>query len=247
MTGHWSAGLRDPLFGLVALTALLCPLFVSAQEQPPTQFRSRVVLVPIDVRVVDRDGNPVTDLRREEFTILEDGAPQEVVHFSPRAFTAVEPARESVPPVRRGPGLEETPANARTFLIHLGRGRLEAPANGVRGMIDFVKTRVLPQDFIAVQACGRATDFTTDHAAIIRLLERYKERHESIEAHLDHWFDKKGLAYALGVMEPSRTALLEIDRLHESRRLRLRGGPAVVGGAADPVSLPGGPGTMVSF
>lgn len=37
--------------------------------------------VTLDVRVVDRNGRPINGLRQSDFTILEDGAPQEITSF----------------------------------------------------------------------------------------------------------------------------------------------------------------------
>src|SRR5512143_2837876 len=53
-----------------------------APAQIPGAFRSSITLVPVDVRVVDREGRPVTDLRQQDFAILEDGVRQEIAHFS---------------------------------------------------------------------------------------------------------------------------------------------------------------------
>ena len=37
--------------------------------------------VTLDVRVVDRNGRPINGLKQSDFTILEDGAPQEITSF----------------------------------------------------------------------------------------------------------------------------------------------------------------------
>ena len=50
-------------------------------QQVPT-FRSSITAVPIDVRVIDKDGKPIADLRQEDFTVLEDGVPQTIAHFA---------------------------------------------------------------------------------------------------------------------------------------------------------------------
>jgi hypothetical protein len=47
-----------------AAVALLSLMMTPAQQAPPT-IRSRTTLVPVDVRVVDAKGNPITDLKRE--------------------------------------------------------------------------------------------------------------------------------------------------------------------------------------
>lgn len=45
-------------------------------------FRSGVDLATFGVTVVDRKGNPVTDLTRDDFAVLEDGQPQELRYFA---------------------------------------------------------------------------------------------------------------------------------------------------------------------
>ena len=46
-------------------------------QQPPT-FRSGTQVVEVDVRVFDKDGHFVTDLKPEEIELTEDGAPQKI-------------------------------------------------------------------------------------------------------------------------------------------------------------------------
>lgn len=45
------------------------------------RFRAEVDLVNIAVMVMDRQGNFISDLKADDFTLFEDGAPQEVTHF----------------------------------------------------------------------------------------------------------------------------------------------------------------------
>ena len=65
--------------GIVLAVLLLAP--ASVQGQQPL-FTSRIDLVHLGVTVVDREGNLVTDLTRDDFEVLEDGRPQEVRYFS---------------------------------------------------------------------------------------------------------------------------------------------------------------------
>ena len=44
-------------------------------------FRSKTELVLVNVTVRDKNGNPVRDLKREDFTLLEDNKPQQVISF----------------------------------------------------------------------------------------------------------------------------------------------------------------------
>ncbi|HKP47868.1 MAG TPA: VWA domain-containing protein, partial [Pyrinomonadaceae bacterium] len=58
-----------------------------AKPQSPTDDRDQVVrittnLVQVDATVVDRSGKQITDLKPEDFEILEDGRPQPISNFS---------------------------------------------------------------------------------------------------------------------------------------------------------------------
>ena len=94
-------------------------------------------------------------------------------------------------------------------MIVLGRGRLQPPAKGVDGMLHFVRERLLPQDQVAVLAWNRATDFTTDHSQVADMLERFKKRHEAIEAALAMHFS--GLAAIYGSPEIPARIQTDID------------------------------------
>jgi hypothetical protein len=54
--------------------------------------------VPVDVRVVDSKGDPVTDLKKEDFTVTEDGIPQQVRLFDPGSAKAGKSAAASESP-----------------------------------------------------------------------------------------------------------------------------------------------------
>jgi VWFA-related protein len=57
----------------------------------PAQFGEQVTvrLVEVPVRVADAAGNAIVRLPREEFTLLEDGVPQEITHFYEVADSAI--------------------------------------------------------------------------------------------------------------------------------------------------------------
>jgi Ca-activated chloride channel family protein len=60
---------------------LLLVLAAPVGAQVPT-FASRASLVVLSASAVDDHGRPVTNLERHEFTVLEDGRPQPILHFS---------------------------------------------------------------------------------------------------------------------------------------------------------------------
>ena len=183
---------------------LLSGAVVLGQQPPqaPASIRVRVAMVPVDVRIVDRQGNPVTDLKQEDFTLLEDGVPQDIRHFSTQALAADPAARDSALLPRRAPGADVTAANKRVFLVMLGRGRHQAVVGGVDALSAFVRERLLPQDRIALMAWNRATDFTTDHALIARTVARYGEAAEAIETDLKAWFSGLRAIYGSKTIPP---------------------------------------------
>ena len=161
----------------------------SGQTRVPGTFRSNVTMVPLDVRVVDQRGEPITDLQAADFTVLEDGVRQEIRQFSRLELTAA-PAVAGQGPTFRTPAEtnDASPQSHRVFLIVLGRGRLQGPSKGLDALIQFVEARLLPQDQVAVLAYNRATDFTTDRRPILEVLSRFRSGNDRIESKLEHWY-----------------------------------------------------------
>ncbi len=54
-------------------------------SSPETVIRSSVRLVQVSVVVEDKKGNPVTDLKQEDFTLLDEGKAQPIAFFNPPA------------------------------------------------------------------------------------------------------------------------------------------------------------------
>ena len=184
----------------------------SRPQQPPAgSFRSRITIVPLDVRVIDRNGAPITDLTREEFSIVEDGVPQTISQFQIQALSAdtVVPAEPLA--LRKATTASLAPQNHRVFLVVLGRGRLQEPSKNLDALIGFIRTRLLPQDYVAVLAYNRATDFTIDHDVAARAVERFRATHEQIEAGLRQHFS--GLQAVYGSKDIPPYIQAQIDDL----------------------------------
>ena len=189
-----------PLFLPVAAIAAILTASLAAQQPPPqTQkppvFRAGTALVPVDVRVLDRDGKPVTDLTPEEFVVLENGVAQRITHFGTHAFTPGEPTPNSRPTPRAGGAQLVGPENRRVFLVVLGRGRLQEPSKAMDALLTFVRDRLLPQDYVAVLAWNRATAFSQDHTVATSLIRRFREQHYDIEMMLTNQFGGLGAIY----------------------------------------------------
>ncbi len=205
---------RSPVAASAAGAWLLIVIAGAVSGRTQQVFRTGTTLVPIDLHAVDRDGKPVTDLTLGDFTILEDGVPQTIRHFAKQELTAGANGSEAAVSVAASPLTDPSappPQTSRVFLIVLGRGRLTVPNAGLDGISHLLRDRLLPQDRAALLAYNRATDFTTDHASLAAIVDRYKRGHESVEVTLAMYFG--GLA---GLYRPPgipRELQPEIDRL----------------------------------
>jgi len=202
--------------GLTALlllpAVLLLPAAPAAQApQGQTVFRAGTALVPVDVRVLDRRGQAVTDLTADDFVILENGVRQQIRHFSAHVLTPAAP--DTGGPLRRvaGPDTALSPQNRRLFLIVLGRGRLQEPSKALDAALRFVRDRLLPQDQVALMAWNRATDFTVEHEQVAAVIRRFRDSHAEIEMDLGLHFG--GLAGLYAGRQLPASIQAKIDRV----------------------------------
>jgi Ca-activated chloride channel family protein len=83
-------GCRGLVNSIIFIAAALSATSVAQAFRPEAeaglQFTSGVNVVEVYAAVVDRDGQPVTRLPREAFTVLEDGQPQSVATFTEGEF-----------------------------------------------------------------------------------------------------------------------------------------------------------------
>lgn len=88
------------------LASLILPVFClpSTAQQPseptPTPFRIEVNVnrVPIPVIVRDKQGNAITDLKKEDFEVFDEGKPHPISGFSVQRHEATPPNTKIVPP-----------------------------------------------------------------------------------------------------------------------------------------------------
>lgn len=105
---------------------------------------TRVTLVEVPVNVTDKAGNPVENLKAEDFEVTDDGKKQEITGFD------VLDQRKGVP---RAAGADPiNPAARRHFMIvfDLSFGTPKAIVNARRAARDFVVTRMKELDTAAV-------------------------------------------------------------------------------------------------
>jgi len=196
----------------VVIMCLSLVVSLAGRPQQP-QFRANTTLVPVDVRVVDKQGHAVTDLTQADFAITENGKPQEIVTFATQAMVPGAPAPGPI--TQRARSTDPlTPQQYRVFLLLLGRAGvtgLDSVKKSLSGLEHFVRSDLHPQDYVAVLAYDRVTTFTTDHAAILSLIDRYRKLNHRIEADLT--MAETGLRAQFGNSEMFSRTRVDIDQL----------------------------------
>lgn len=125
-----------------------------ADQQQPPRIRTGINYVRVDVIVTDKDGNPVMDLKPEDFTVTEDGKPQKIDSFSIVTIDQVQQSQERQPEVRSlyDEEREASRPDVRLFTIllddyHVRRGNDMAVRKPLQ---DFINNQLAPADMVAL-------------------------------------------------------------------------------------------------
>ena len=154
------------------------------QQPPPPRIRSGINYVRVDAIVTDRQGNPVTDLKQEEFRIKEDGKPQTIDSFS---IVKIDPvAQQMDAPVREIRSLYDEQREAqrpdvRLFIIllddyHVRRGNDMAVR---KPLIEFIENQLAPADLVAIMyplTPVTGLTFTRNRKALVSAIENFQGR-----------------------------------------------------------------------
>src|SRR5581483_10436416 len=173
-------------------TAILATVLVATAQEPNPVFRAGSNLVIVDVFVRDRSGKEIPNLRKEDFTVLEDGKPQAISVFefqklsseplpaSPRPALAPRPTLTARSPAKAfttfSPGKIQY-QDRRLIVLFFDLSSMQ-PADQSRARkaaLQFLNERMTPADMVAVMSFSSELqilqDFTNDRdqlAAAIR-------------------------------------------------------------------------------
>jgi VWFA-related protein len=205
----------QPRLRLLLALVFIFVLPLSAQQQPqqvPGAIRSQITMVPVDIRVLDRNGRPVTDLTQADFVVTENGIRQKIVHFTAQGLVPEANPDAGAPALRRIDA-DVKPQNRRVFLFVMGRGRMVGPVKELEALDEFIRKSLMPQDLVALLAYNRATDFTRNHGHFAEIVGRFKARHQKIEALLNQYFS--GLRAVYGSRQIPPNIQKEIDAIFD--------------------------------
>jgi VWFA-related protein len=145
-------------FPAVAIALVLLAAALTAQEPPQQQpvFKSATQVVEIDARVFDKEGRFVSNLTRDDFEVLEDGAPQQIQTFffvdGPPDSTRT---RQLAPRLPSEPEAPASPRPRQTWIFYFDLNHL-TPGTGYdrakKAVEDFVRDRFIDGDLAGIVA-----------------------------------------------------------------------------------------------
>ena len=190
--------MRAPLIRLVSIlgivaVAVQAPAARQQQDPPPAQqdpqqrpptFKTGINFVRVDVIVSDRDGNPILDLKPEEFEIEEDGTPQKIEQFEVIKIDALDQIEGPINSEIRSARDEEREAarpEVRMFVIllddyHVRRGNDMAVR---KPLIDFIQNQLAPADMVAIMYPMTPVNditFTRNRSQLISAIQAFEGR-----------------------------------------------------------------------
>jgi len=178
------------------LPAAYC--FLAAQQPSPAPsgnsnqtftIKAQTNVVLVDVRVWDKAGNPVTDLKPEDFKVYEDGARQQITSFSIEKVAQLEAASAengapptidlaSLPPSTPPEQVMKLLQDRRLLVLFFDQSSMQ-PDDLIRALnsaIHFVDVQMTPADLVAVVTYSSdlriAQNFTNDRKQLDKVLKQ---------------------------------------------------------------------------
>jgi VWFA-related protein len=201
-----------PIAGLCLIAGLSSQSSSAPQEavrpQKPLQYEARVTIKLIQVIVIDKQGKPVTDLRKEDFVLTDNGQEMKLTEFEKHVLSL--PSAEK--PVEERVAATPLPAPRllnRKFFLFFDFAYNNPP--GVRKMGEtarrFLDTQVLPTDEIGVISYSLLNRLkfhlylTTDHKKVRDLVAKIglrdsNQRFEELEDKYQRELKAEGFADA---------------------------------------------------
>jgi VWFA-related protein len=186
--------LRRKLTALVAIGGFALPLALPGQQPAPGYtFRAQTELVLVNVSVHDKNGEPVRDLKPEDFTVLEDNKPQKVATFDvENTQNAPQVATQQVnllsEPVKKARGATSAAASNpqdqairdhRLIILFFDLSAMQPDEieRSSEAAQDYLKRQMQPADLVSIVSLGNTItvnqDFTSDRDKLQKVLQSF--------------------------------------------------------------------------
>jgi len=204
-------------------------------KMPAVRVTTR--LVQVNVIVNDRHGNPVTGLSQKDFSLLDNGKPQEIRVFSAETSLPSTPAGTPLPPdtyTNRPEEQMNIPASVTVILLDALNTDFADQVLTRKQVLKFLE-QLRPQERVALYWLGDdlyvLNDFTTDVASLREALARSKGEvnRDQVESSVDYLSTKspnpslpQGLAAGLTPNREAFRSAFEQRVANESTKNRVR-------------------------
>ena len=153
-------------------------------QQPLPRIRHGINYVRVDAIVTDRQGNPVLDLKQDEFSIKEDGKPQSIESFA--SSRSIRSPSSSTP--RRARSVRSSTSSARPSARTSASSSSSSTTTTcgaattwwcVKPLIDFIQNQLAPADMVAIMyplTPITGLTFTRNRASLISAIENFEGR-----------------------------------------------------------------------
>ncbi len=147
-------------------------------QQPEVIIRSTTRLIQLNVVVHDRQGKPVRDLKKSDFTLLDNGKPQQVSVFAMESNAVLPQAAKLAPNVftNRLQQKSAVPSSVTVILLDELNTSIKDKIWAKQQVVKYLGT-IHPDDRVAIYVLGRGLrvlhDFTTDSSDLLRNLTKY--------------------------------------------------------------------------
>ena len=172
---------------MAVLTGVLSVSFIfgqskkDLQRQRVPQYDTAAVIKLVAVRVLDQDGRPVTDLKKEDFILYDNGEKKIITEFEVHTLSE---AGMEVRSSGQASELANTVKgmNRRLFLfLDIKGSDVNGMANAKKAALHFVDTQLRPGDEVGILGFSPMRGFiiqeylTTDHMKIRKAIKRTKD------------------------------------------------------------------------
>ncbi len=152
-------------------------------EQAQLKHEVYVVLKLIHFFVLDKKGNPITDLQQQDFELFLDGQSHEITAFE-KHILPLKKAASKVPPVETKPseaGPKQIPVNRKFYLLFdYYRSDIWGINTSKKSAVHFIETQLLPSDEISILIYSKTRGLvvhgylTKDHIQAVESIKNIK-------------------------------------------------------------------------
>ena len=155
-----------------------------AYDKTPLTFTSKPIYVLVPVVVNDKDGKPVTGLKKEDFQVQENGKDQKVAsleEFKPTAAALPRPATPNHE-ITNQTAVDATPRRLVIIALDMVDTPFEDQARSRRALITYLSDNIAPDSLyqlVAIENNGLRIlhDYTEDTASLIATLQTVRNKY----------------------------------------------------------------------